>query len=179
MNDGKINKRVLSQNGERPSFVLGTRGYIHTHTTQLGFSTCAQDNCRDAGAGATPPHRRFLDLSVSRSPRWFSWLSRNLLALEREFEYRCSHTKLYFPSQTSRKQFFGGFTKFGFTVDEGKGRLNSSRDKNEGKHRRRKVEKSCVTPAGASASLTSRINGTTYTHTHTCPGGLVGNLHKC
>ena len=32
------------------------------------------------------------------------------------------------------------------TVDEGKERLNPSREKNEGKHRRRKVdEKSCVT----------------------------------
>ena len=35
--------------------------------------------------------------------------------------------------------------KFDFTVDEGKERLNSSRDKNYGKHRRRKVEKSCAT----------------------------------
>ena len=34
--------------------------------------------------------------------------------------------------------------KFDFTVDEGKGRLNPSRDKNQGKHRRRKVEKFCV-----------------------------------
>ena len=39
-----------------------------------------------------------------------------------------------------------GYTKFDFTVDEGKRRLNPSRDKNKGKHRRRKVdEKSCVT----------------------------------
>ena len=37
-----------------------------------------------------------------------------------------------------------GYTEFDLTVDEGKGRLNPSRDKNEGKHRRRKVEKSCV-----------------------------------
>ena len=35
--------------------------------------------------------------------------------------------------------------KFDFTIDEGKGRLKPSRGKNEGKHRRRKVEKSCVT----------------------------------
>ena len=41
--------------------------------------------------------------------------------------------------------------KFDFTVDEGKERLNPSREKNEGTHRRRKVdEKSCVTPAGTS-----------------------------
>ena len=34
--------------------------------------------------------------------------------------------------------------KIHFTVDEGKGWLNPSRDKNEGKHRRKKVdEKSC------------------------------------
>ena len=60
-----------------------------------------------------------------------------------------------------------GYTKFDFTVDEGKGRLNPSRDKNEGKHRKRKVEKSCVTSACASTSLTSRINGmTTHARTH-------------
>ena len=34
--------------------------------------------------------------------------------------------------------------KFYFTADTEKGRLNPSRDKNVGKHRRRKVEKSCV-----------------------------------
>ena len=54
-----------------------------------------------------------------------------------------------------------------FTVDEGKERLNPSREKNKGVHRRRKVdEKSCVTPAGTSTSLTSRIYGM-KTHTHT------------
>ena len=36
-------------------------------------------------------------------------------------------------------------TKFDRTVDERKGRLNPSRDKNEDKHRRKKVEKSCLT----------------------------------
>ena len=36
-------------------------------------------------------------------------------------------------------------------VDEGKERLNPSREKNKGTHRKRKVdEKSCVTPAGTS-----------------------------
>ena len=35
--------------------------------------------------------------------------------------------------------------KIVFTVDEGKGRPNPSRYKNEGKHSRRKVEKSCAT----------------------------------
>ena len=36
-------------------------------------------------------------------------------------------------------------------VDEGKERLNPSREKNKGTHHRRKVdEKSCVTPAGTS-----------------------------
>ena len=58
------------------------------------------------------------------------------------------------------------YTKFAFTVDEGKERLNLSREKNKGMHRRRKVEeKSCVTWAGASNDLTSRINGK-KTHTH-------------
>ena len=38
------------------------------------------------------------------------------------------------------------YTKFDFTVDEGKEWLNPSREKNEGTHRRKKVdEKSCVT----------------------------------
>ena len=46
--------------------------------------------------------------------------------------------------------------KFDFTVDEGKGWLNPSRDEIQGKHRKRKMEKSCVTPAGASTSLMSR-----------------------
>ena len=44
--------------------------------------------------------------------------------------------------------------KFDFTVDEGKERLNPSREKNKGMNRRRKVdEKSCVTPAGTSNEL--------------------------
>ena len=34
----------------------------------------------------------------------------------------------------------GWRTKFDFTVDEGKERLNPSRDKNQGTHRRRKVD---------------------------------------
>ena len=64
-----------------------------------------------------------------------------------------------------------GCTKFDFTVDEGNGLLNPSREKkSEGTHRRRKVEKSYATPAGAStSSLTSRINGMTTQHTHTLP----------
>ena len=38
------------------------------------------------------------------------------------------------------------YTKFDFMVDEGKERLNPSREKNKGMHRRRKAdEKSCVT----------------------------------
>ena len=72
-------------------------------------------------------------------------------------------TILYYRERLIRK-----YTKFDFTVDEGKKRLNPSREKNKYKYRRRKVEKSCVTPAGTSTSLTSRINGmTTHTHTHT------------
>ena len=59
------------------------------------------------------------------------------------------------------------YTKFDFTIDKGKERLNPSREKIKGKHRRRKVDKeSCVTPAGTSTSLTSRINGKTK-HPHT------------
>ena len=37
----------------------------------------------------------------------------------------------------------------------------------------KKVEKSCVTPAGTSTSLTSRINGMT-THTHTYSAAELG-----
>ena len=67
-----------------------------------------------------------------------------------------------------------GYTKFDFTVDEGKGCLNPSREKTL----RQALQKedgeinhvwlsSCVTLAGASTSLTSRINGmATRTHTH-------------
>ena len=82
-------------------------------------------------------------------------------------------------------------TKFDFTVDEGKVRLNPPREKDQGRHRRRKVEtsvwpySSCVTPAGTSTSQTSRINGMTTTtcvlaanvlippKTFDCSGGLA------
>ena len=84
-----------------------------------------------------------------RSPRWFSWQPRNLLTLGREFESRCSHTNWKFYSQKKKKKkkscptngerLIRGYKKIDFTVDEGKGRLKSF------KHRRRKVEKSCVT----------------------------------
>ena len=41
--------------------------------------------------------------------------------------------------------YYVGHTKFDSTVDEGKEWLNPSREKNEGTHRRKKVdEKSCV-----------------------------------
>ena len=45
---------------------------------------------------------------------------------------------------TNGERLIRGYTKFDFTVDEGKGRLNPSHDKNEGKHCRRKAEKSFV-----------------------------------
>ena len=49
-------------------------------------------------------------------------------------------------SPASRERLIRGYTKFDFTVDEGKGRLNPFRDTHYRKHRsRRKVEKSCVT----------------------------------
>ena len=52
----------------------------------------------------------------------------------------------HFSCPTSGERSIRGYAKFDFTVDEGKGRLNPSRDKNKGKHRRSKVdEKSCVT----------------------------------
>ena len=54
-------------------------------------------------------------------------------------------------------------------VDERKERLNPSHEKNQDKHRRRKVEKSCVTPAVTSTSLTYRINGMKTHTTHIPP----------
>ena len=46
---------------------------------------------------------------------------------------------------TSGERLIYGYTKFDFTADEGKGRLDPARDKKSGKHRKRKVKKSCVT----------------------------------
>ena len=56
--------------------------------------------------------------------------------------------------------------EFVFTVDEGKERLNPSREKNIGMHRRRKVdEKFCVTPAGTSNELDVQNKWDENTHT--------------
>ena len=56
-----------------------------------------------------------------------------------------SHLEFFLTScPTSGARLFRGYIKIEFTVDEGKGRLNPSRDRNLGKHHRRKVEKSCV-----------------------------------
>ena len=69
---------------------------------------------------------------VKRSPRWFSSSSDN-----RDFSSQKTKTK-------NAQQVEND--KFDFTVDEGKEQLNPSREKNYGKHRRRKVdEKSFVT----------------------------------
>ena len=47
---------------------------------------------------------------------------------------------------TSGDRLIRVYTKFDFTVDEEKGRLDPSRDKNQGKHHRRKVDEiPCVT----------------------------------
>ena len=82
-----------------------------------------------------------------RSPRWFSSQLRNFLTLGREFKSRCSHTNWDSCQQVVGNDYFvGRQNSIYFTVDEVKGRLNPSCDKNEGKHRRRrKVETSCVT----------------------------------
>ena len=61
--------------------------------------------------------------------------------------------------------------KFDFTVDEGKEWLNPSREKNQGTHRRKKVdEKSCVTPASTSNELDvqNEWEENTQTHTYLC-----------
>ena len=52
---------------------------------------------------------------------------------------------------SSGERLIRGYTKFDITVDEGNERLNPSREKNYGKYRRRKVEESCGTLAGASS----------------------------
>ena len=97
---------------------------------------------------------------------------------------------------TSGERLFREYTKFDFTVDEGKGRLTPSLEKNQSKHRRRKVEKFCVTfllcdPDWCVHSLTSRKKGmTTHTHTHTqCvffllfqeidPQNVPGSIRDC
>ena len=66
-----------------------------------------------------------------------------------------------------RIQVTGIFPHFDFTVDEGKEqRLNPSREKNKGTHRRRKVdEKSCVTPAGTSDEFDVQNKWRENTHT--------------
>ena len=67
------------------------------------------------------------------------------------------------------------YTKFDFTVDEGKERLDPSREKNLGKHRRRKVEeKSFVTfPLCGPGwyvhkpDVQNKWDDNTHKHTHT------------
>ena len=62
--------------------------------------------------------------------------------------------------------------KLDFTVDEGKERLNPSCEKNEGKHRRRMVGRSCVTillsdPGWYVHKLDVQYKRDDNTHTHT------------
>ena len=59
------------------------------------------------------------------------------------------------------------YTIFDFTVDEGKEWLNPSREKNSGKHRRKKVDgKSCVT-FFLCTSIEVQNEREENTHTHT------------
>ena len=53
--------------------------------------------------------------------------------------------KIKIKCPTSGERLNRKYKREDFTVDDGKERLNSSREKNSGKHRRRKVEKSRVT----------------------------------
>ena len=64
------------------------------------------------------------------------------------------------------------YTKFDFTVDEGKERRNPSREKNKGTHHRNKVDEkscvtflACVTPAGTSIDVQNEWEENTHTHT--------------
>ena len=84
---------------------------------------------------------------------------------------------------TSGERFFRGYTKIDFTVDEGKRRLNPSRDENHGKHRKRKVEKSCATfllcdPGWCvyKSDVHDKWDDNTHTHTHTVMCNLI-NTH--
>ena len=75
---------------------------------------------------------------------------------------------------TSGEGLICGYTKFVFTVDERKGRLNPSREKNEGKHRRRKVdEKSCATflLCDPGWCVQNKWDDITHKHAHLCPDG--------
>ena len=71
-------------------------------------------------------------VTACRPPRWFNWRPRNLLTRwdvssnPGNWEFSIQKTK-------NKKQ------KFDFEIDEGKERLNPSREKNLDKHRRRKV----------------------------------------
>ena len=65
-----------------------------------------------------------------------------------EFEFFLTkrRKKIIYICPTSGERLIRKYTKFDFiTVDEEKERLNASRDKNQGKHRRKKAEKSCAT----------------------------------
>ena len=76
---------------------------------------------------------------------------------------------------SSGERLIRGYTEFDSTVDEGKGRLNPSCEKNEGKHRKRKVdEKFCVTfllcdPGWCvhKPDVQNKWDDDTHTHTHT------------
>ena len=71
---------------------------------------------------------------------------------------------------SGKRLLFHGYTKFDFMVDGRKGQLNPSREKNSGKHRRRKVEISYVT---------FRIFGmATHTHTHKYDAVRQTGRHK-
>ena len=88
-----------------------------------------------------------------------------------------SHELEFLPNK--RRTIKSLLHKFDFTIDEGKKRLNPSRGKTQGEHRRRKVEKSFVTPACTSTKLTPRINGmTAHTHTHTHKGQHQEDGHR-
>ena len=67
----------------------------------------------------------------------------------------------------------GIFPQFDFTVDEGKERLNPSREKNKGAHCRRKLdEKSWVTPAGPSNEFDVQNKWEENTHTQLLAGNV-------
>ena len=56
------------------------------------------------------------------------------------FACRCPNVNKMLQMCEKKKVWFKSLTQFDFTVDEGKEWLNPSRDKNQGTHRRRKVD---------------------------------------
>ena len=87
------------------------------------------------------------DLPISPRFTPYNFLSRykfsTLTTRQPMVESSPKKNKKIIPNKSSGERLLRGYTKFDVMVDEGKGRVNPSRYRNEGKHSRRK--KTCVT----------------------------------